>query len=1822
MKSILYKILLVFFLLQSSVSFSQCGLDVFIANDQSGSVDDLENIQGRHFITTLMDNLQPWGTANNQSRMAVAQWADNSTWVQYTFPSAGNNYTTKLSDIIDYQNSARFLSGGTDPYDALLKTYAIIEQTAVVGRTAPKILILLTDAYCEQVQSDIVNLATQIKNNGVYIMVLAVAEASSCTILQGTNIASGGGYFSAPTYAELEQLAITKAKAMIQAACIGPPPPTFDLTINLNNFTASNCNPGPANYKIDYNIKNIGKLSFNNNLTISFYNGDPTLPTTQLVAVQNAGNQNIAVNGNYVGSFTSNLLKNTQNLYAIVNFDGGIASNAVPLPYDLINKLKISGEGNVNNNMSNGITRTNDNSCSPTAILNVDVNAGGIGCGNTVNYEVEICNTGDATAIINSINPVAANGFILKSVTPSIQIDTTLRRKWATYYGGTTGDAINSMAVDNQGNIYITGHTSSTNNISTTGSYQPNYAGSGDAFIAKFNSDGVRQWATYYGGSSSDDGISIATDAQGNVFIVGRTSSQNGIATIGAAQTTKCGSADVFLVKFDSDGNRLWGTFFGSGSNDYGEGVSTDNQGNVYITGVITSSTCIPMTAGAHQPNFGGYEDAFLVKYNSAGVIQWSTYYGGSNYEYGHSIKIDTSGNVYLTGITRSSNNISTSGSFQQNYNGGSWIGDAFLVKFNSIGVRQWSTYYGGTDDDYGSDIGIDPQGNIIMVGYTSSTTNISTAGAHQIGNGGYEDAFITKFSSSGIRLWGSYYGGSSTDRARSISIDAQGNLFMVGNTYSNNNISTNGSYQINNGGNEDEFLVKFNSNGVRQWGTYYGGSSIDGDNQAPVGQSGGPDVAIDLSGNIYISGETWSSDNISSSGSHQPIFGGPYTDGFLVRFGNNNLLLLPPDSCITRQYIYSASGVAPGTYDFSNGVIAQKYLSTDGTPIILPDSNFTVNSQAGLNGFNGANHTSDNVTIVGNNPACISGDKVTVSVSIPTASACGGGGTYAQATVTINNTSGVTIFNPVLFLNLTGAGAIFAGELYNISNNLSIAKPNVLATNYPNIPNALFGKNGIQNLNIYQLPAGTSTFNIDINLGTSLANLGVRIDSLPTIFNASGKSNLATDAGGVSIAPIPAINGFTCPSPITVGANIVFTGISTVNASTVKWSSSSVSSIPNGGSVSNPSLNYTPTSKDIANGYVDIALTATTSTGCDATKSCQIKINNVEYDYGDAPISYDLNKNNIPYAGSSTILSGINLGINPPTTESTTKNSIDAKGDGNEEDGLLSANCTSKPINLQAFPLQLKATNTTNAKAYINAFADWNNDGDYLDDGETAIKIGLVPNNSNTQNYTLNFIPQTANVSLNQYYVRLRISTDSNSIKRPYEPAPQGETEDHLMKLGLSASYTQLTDDICQGDSIKVNNHIYKISGTYFDTLMNSVGCDSIITTKLNVNPKYLKTQQLDLCQGESVKVGNNTYTQTGNYTDSLKTTKNCDSVIVTNLIIHLKQVQSQSITICPGSSYTIGSHTYTQQGTYKDTLKTNFGCDSIVTSNITIAALQTVNKDTSICSDQKLVIGTHIYTTNGIYKDTIKGSAGCDTVLTTHLIVFPKPVVNLGNDLTICEGTNAILDAGNLGANYHWNTNENTQHISVSNTGKYIVTVSKNNCSASDTAIVTVQRKYFVNIGNDTTICKGDSLVINVSIPSGMYTWQDASTSPIYAIKNEGTYSVSVKTDCNTSSDEVKVSFLQCDCEYYIPNAFSPNNDGVNDKYGVLNECENVQNFKFKIFNRWGELLFETDNPLKQWDGRFKGQEQPMDSYPFILSYKQNNKEYYNKGICTLLR
>ena len=446
-----------------------------------------------------------------------------------------------------------------------------------------------------------------------------------------------------------------------------------------------------------------------------------------------------------------------------------------------------------------------------------------------------------------------------------------LIRRWATYLGGSTDDYATSIATDTASIVYMAGRTNSSFNIATTGSHQQSIRGNTDAYLAKYDSIGQKVWATYYGGVFDDVALSCAVDSSSNVYMAGYAHSNSSIATSGSHQSTSGGFIDAFLAKFDKNGVRQWATYYGGNKDDYGSHCAIDLQSNVYLTGQTESFTDIA-TPGSHQSSNNGLGDAFLVKFDSSGVRQWATYYGSSAPDNGTTCAVDGSSAVYITGLTYDPDpNFTTAGCHQPNFGGRI---DAYLVKFDNNGVRQWATYYGGNNSDEGYGCVVDASSNVYISGTTGSTNKIATAGSHQNSLKGTADGFLVKFNSNGVRQWGTYIGGDSADFVRKCAIDESSIIYTTGYTYSLESIATSNGFQNSFGGGDiDGLIMAFDSNGQRVWGSYYGGSAEDAVNACQINDEQ----------TIYLAGSTNSTSGIATSGSNQSSYGGGNSDAFLV---------------------------------------------------------------------------------------------------------------------------------------------------------------------------------------------------------------------------------------------------------------------------------------------------------------------------------------------------------------------------------------------------------------------------------------------------------------------------------------------------------------------------------------------------------------------------------------------------------------------------------------------------------------------------------------------------------------------------------------------------------------------------------------------------------------------------------------------------------------------------------------------------------------------------------------------------------------------------
>ena len=320
----------------------------------------------------------------------------------------------------------------------------------------------------------------------------------------------------------------------------------------------------------------------------------------------------------------------------------------------------------------------------------------------------------------------------------------------------------------------------------------------------------------------------------------------------------------------------VYSTFLGGSALDEGQGIAADSAGNVYVAG-FTQSTNFPEEPYSFDPldsNHGGAADAFVTKVMPNGLnLAWSTYIGGNGDDEAEAIALDAQGHVDIAGFTDSTNFPTTLSAFQTKLPG---ILNAFVTQLNaSTGSPVYSTYLGGDANDTANGIAADPAGEVFVAGYTSSNNFPTTASPFQGALTGSQNAFVTKLSAAGSSLvYSTFLGGNYFDTAQAVALDAAGDAFITGSTYSSNFPSTSGALLSTLGGTLNAFVTKLAASGsTLVYSTYLGGNELDS----------GQGIAVDSSGDAFVAGTTTSSNFPVTAGAYQPAFGG-IQNGFVSK--------------------------------------------------------------------------------------------------------------------------------------------------------------------------------------------------------------------------------------------------------------------------------------------------------------------------------------------------------------------------------------------------------------------------------------------------------------------------------------------------------------------------------------------------------------------------------------------------------------------------------------------------------------------------------------------------------------------------------------------------------------------------------------------------------------------------------------------------------------------------------------------------------------------------------------------------------------------------
>jgi hypothetical protein len=524
---------------------------------------------------------------------------------------------------------------------------------------------------------------------------------------------------------------------------------------------------------------------------------------------------------------------------------------------------------------------------------------------------------------------------------------------YSTYFGGSAGETAFAVALDTKGSVYIAGQTfskqfSTNKSFSTTGAFQTNFAGgklTGDAFVFKLDAaSGFPAYITYLGGSADDGAFGLAVDAVGDAYVTGFTDSTN-FPTTNALYKKISGvldktfgyyPVDAFVAELDASGSNLvYSTYLGGSGMDSGQGIAVDATGNAYVTGFTYSSNFPTVNALqkklACTNSFYFNANAFIAKIGPGGSpLVYSTYFGGTNFDEGESIAVDSSNFVYVTGFTASTNFPNTN-SFQRFLNGSTKKTanfDAFVAKFDPTGTNLvYSTFLGGTNNDFASHIAVDTSGAAYVTGWTVSTNFPNTIGTNIVGLHSFvatntslsvlaTNVFLTKITNgtqAGI-AWSAMFGGKGTDIGYGVAVDPAGEVFVTGSASSTNfptfNVPT--LMRYTNSGKSDAFVIAFNTNATALlYSTYLGGRENDY----------GYGIAVYTNGDAYVVGQTLST-NFLTLIADFPSRNGT-NDAFLTKI---ILTVLPPEITVqptnqsvrvgsTMTFAVTATGAAPLSY-------------------------------------------------------------------------------------------------------------------------------------------------------------------------------------------------------------------------------------------------------------------------------------------------------------------------------------------------------------------------------------------------------------------------------------------------------------------------------------------------------------------------------------------------------------------------------------------------------------------------------------------------------------------------------------------------------------------------------------------------------------------------------------------------------------------------------------------------------------------------------------------------------------------------------------------
>lgn len=670
---------------------------------------------------------------------------------------------------------------------------------------------------------------------------------------------------------------------------------------------------------------------------------------------------------------------------------------------------------------------------------------------------------------------------------------------WSKGIGGTSANNANSIVTDINGNVYTLGTFQGTTDFDpSSNSFTLTSNGSDDVYISKLDASGNFVWAKQFGGTSQDNGASIAITGSGELLVtgyfIGTTDFDPGIGTY---SLTSNGSADMFTVKMDSNGNLIWAKQIGDGGFEYGASVTSDVSGNVYILGRFMGTVDFNPNAGVFNIGSSGAADMFILKLDANGSFIFVSTVGSPDFSGNPSptsVFVDISGNIYCSGNFTGQIDFDPGVGVQNLSNVGGGTTDIFILKLSSTGSFMFAKSFGNTGTDISSEVKVDAIGNIYMTGSFELTVDFDPGvGIYNLTSANYGDMYILKLDNAGNFIWVKAIGDASNgaEQGNSITLDPAGNIYTTG-FFSGttdfdpsiivNNITSN-STSI------DMFILKLDINGDYVWAKTSGSTGSDK----------GKDIAIDNSGNVLTTGNFSGAIDLDMGFSVYYINNIGSTDAFVHKMSpcsqptnpTNTTLTNNQNICFGNTANLSASG--SNLLSWYSSAVGGNYLGAGNNYNTLPLTNTTTyyvqdSSNCGLSIY----RTPVTVTV---NPL--------PTISVNSGSICSGKSFTLNPTGanTYSYSSGSNIVSP-----LSNASYSITGTDINGCITPLVAISNVTVNPLPTLivatSNTLICTGETSTLTV----SGAATYTWSSSLGSSTgANMSVNPNTT-TIYTVSGE--------------------------------------------------------------------------------------------------------------------------------------------------------------------------------------------------------------------------------------------------------------------------------------------------------------------------------------------------------------------------------------------------------------------------------------------------------------------------------------------------------------------------------------------------------------------------------------------------------------------------------------------------------------------------------------------------------------------------------------------